>query len=37
MQNFKIKCDKNQKPKNLVFISDDVQNAMEFLSNLNPI
>jgi hypothetical protein len=37
MNNFKIKCNMRQKPKNLVFIADDVQTAMEFLSNLSPV
>ncbi|CDW75125.1 UNKNOWN [Stylonychia lemnae] len=37
MQNFKIKCNMRQKPKNLVFIADDVQTAMEFLFNYNPV
>lgn len=33
---FKIKCDMRQKPKNLVFIAEDVETAIEFLSNTQP-
>ena len=31
MNNLKIKCDMRQKPKNLVFMADDVEGAIEML------
>ena len=30
---FKVKCDMRQKPKNLVFIAEDVEQAIELLAN----
>jgi hypothetical protein len=33
MNNFKVKCHMRQKPKNLVFIAEDVETAIEMLQN----
>ena len=31
MKNLKVKCDMRQKPKNLVFLADDVEAAIDIL------
>ena len=31
LNTFKVKCDMRQKPKNIVFYSDDVQSTVEFM------
>lgn len=33
MNNLKVKCDMRQKPKNLVFLAEDVEVAMDMLKS----